>query len=91
MLKRTISRLLLSLIVITGLAGTLKDNSISSKERKFAVGLMKESKEAVIKSTHGLSPAQLNFKASAKNGQSGNVFIILQEQKNYCGICLKAV
>ncbi|MGB3007977.1 MAG: DinB family protein [Chitinophagaceae bacterium] len=64
MLKRTISRLLLSLIVITGLAGTLKDNSISSKERKFAVGLMKESKEAVIKSTQGLSKAQLNFKAS---------------------------
>jgi len=64
MLKRTISRSLLSLLVITGLAGTIKDNSISNKERKFAIGLMKETKEAVIKSSHGLSKSQLNFKAT---------------------------
>lgn len=64
MLKRTISRSLLSLLVITGLAGTLKDNSISFKERKYAVVLMKETKEAAIKCTVGLSKAQLNFKSS---------------------------
>jgi hypothetical protein len=64
MLKRTIGRSLLTLLVVTGLAGTINDNSISKKERKFAAGLMKETKDAAIKSVEGLSDAQLNFKAA---------------------------
>ena len=64
MLKRTKGRLLLTLLVITGLAGTLKDTSLSHKERKSAMTLMKDSKTAALKSIKGLSEAQLNFKSS---------------------------
>jgi hypothetical protein len=64
MLKRTKGRLLLTLLVITGLAGTLKDTSISNKERKSAITLMKETKGDVAKSVKGLSEKQLNFKVS---------------------------
>jgi|SRR5436190_368303 len=64
MLKRTKGLLLLTLLVITGLAGTLKDSTISQKERKSATNLMKETKADVLKSVKGLSDAQLNFKAA---------------------------
>lgn len=64
MLKRTKGRLLLTLLVITGLAGTLKDNAISGKERKEAVNLLKETRAEVIKSVKGLSNAQLDFRAA---------------------------
>ena len=64
MLKRTKGRLLLTLLVITGLAGTLKDTSLSHKERKSAMSLMKDTKVAALKSVKGLSNAQLNFKAA---------------------------
>ena len=64
MLKRTKGRLLLTLLVITGLAGTLKDTSLSHKERKSAMSLMKDTKVAALKSVKGLSKAQLNFKAA---------------------------
>ena len=65
MLKRTKGRLLLTLLVITGLAGTLKETSISEKERKTATGLLKDTKTDMLKSVKGLSEAQLDFKASA--------------------------
>jgi hypothetical protein len=61
MLKRTKGRLLLTLLVVTGLAGTLNDTSISSKERKVSSHLMKDSKTDLIKSVRGLSDAQLNY------------------------------
>ncbi len=64
MLKRTQGRLLLSLLVITGLAGTLNDSSLSHKERKSAMNLMKDTKADVLKSVKGLSDKQLNFKAT---------------------------
>jgi hypothetical protein len=64
MLKRTFGRSLLALLVITGLAGTLKDNSISKKERKHALGMLKTTKEDAVSAAKGLSEAQLNFKAA---------------------------
>lgn len=64
MLKRTKGCLLLALLVITGLAGTMNDNSLSYKERKSAINLMKESKDEVLKSVKGLSEVQLNFKSA---------------------------
>src|SRR5262245_53206455 len=64
MLKRTKGRFLLTLLVITGLAGTLNDTAISSKERKVSANLMKDTKTDLIKSIKGLSDAQLNFKAA---------------------------
>lgn len=64
MLKRTIGRSLLALLVITGLAGTINDSSLSKKERKYAISLMRETRDDAIKSTRGLSDAQLNYKAT---------------------------
>ena len=64
MLKRTMGRSLLTLLVITGLAGTINDFSLSKQERKSAISLMKETKADVLKSVKGLSEAQLNFKAA---------------------------
>lgn len=64
MLKRTLGRSLLVLIVIAGLAGTVNDSSITQKERKTAVNLMKTTKSDVLNSTKGLSAAQLQFRAA---------------------------
>jgi hypothetical protein len=64
MLKRTIGRSLLTLLVITGLAGTIDDNSISKAERKYATGLMKETYKDAVKSVKFLSEVQLNFKTA---------------------------
>jgi hypothetical protein len=65
MLKRTKGLLLLTLLVITGLAGTINDSSLSKKERKSVTGLMKSSRNDVFAAIKGLSEAQLNFKPSA--------------------------
>jgi hypothetical protein len=64
MLKRTKGRLLLALLVITGLAGTIHVDSISQKERKFALKEMKETKSEALQSVKGLSEEQLNFKTA---------------------------
>jgi hypothetical protein len=56
--------MLLALLVVTGFAGTLRPTSMSGKERKFAVGLMKDTKSDVLKTVKGLSDAQLNFRAA---------------------------
>jgi hypothetical protein len=64
MLKRTKGLWLLSLLVITGLAGTLNSGSISKKERKTAVSLMKDTRADLIRDVKGLSEAQLNFKTA---------------------------
>ena len=64
MLKRTMGRSLLTLLVITGLAGTINDSSLSKKERKFGISLMKDTRDDVLKTTSGLSETQMNFKAA---------------------------
>jgi hypothetical protein len=64
MIKRTTGRLLLLLLVVTGFAGTVSDNTISKSQRKYAAGLMKETYKDAVKSVKGLSEAQLNFKAA---------------------------
>jgi hypothetical protein len=64
MLKRTKGRLLLTLLVITGLAGTLNDASLTGKERKVVVNSLKDTKTNLLKGIKDLSDAQLNFKAA---------------------------
>jgi hypothetical protein len=64
MLKRTKGYLLLTLLVLTGLAGNTHSSSISSKERKALTNQLKDSKATFLKSVKGLSEAQLNFKAA---------------------------
>ncbi|MBS1919280.1 MAG: DinB family protein [Bacteroidetes bacterium] len=65
MLKRTQGRLLLTLLVITGLAGTLNNTSLSQKERKYVINLMKDGRAELFKVTEGFSERQLNFKHSS--------------------------
>jgi len=60
MLKRKTGRYLLTLLVITGLAGTIESNVISKKERKYALALVKSFREDALKNMRGLSEAQLN-------------------------------
>lgn len=62
MLKRTKGYVLLTLLVITGLAGTLNNTTLSNKERKFAITYLKETKNDILNATKDLSDAQLNFK-----------------------------
>jgi hypothetical protein len=67
MLKRTIGRFLLTVLVVTGLAGTIKHNAITEPERKFASGMLKDTRSEVLKSVKGLSEAQLNYKISPES------------------------
>jgi SpoVK/Ycf46/Vps4 family AAA+-type ATPase len=64
MLKRKMGRYLLTLLVITGLAGTVNNNTLSKEERKYAAALMKDTYKEAVKSAKGLSEAQLNFKTA---------------------------
>lgn len=64
MLKRTMGRSLLTLLVITGLAGTINDTAPTKQERKTAINLMKDTRSEVLKSPRGLSEAQMNFKSA---------------------------
>lgn len=64
MLKRTKGRFLLTVLVITGLAGTLKNSSLTSQERKLVINELKDSKSELLKSIKGLSEQQLNYKPS---------------------------
>lgn len=56
--------ILLTMLIISGLAGTPTDNSLSKKERKFATDHMKTTKTDVLSAVKGLTDAQLNFKTS---------------------------
>jgi hypothetical protein len=58
MLKRTKGRLLLTLLVVTGFAGTLNTASLSSKERKVIVAAIKDNKTELVKKLRGLSEVQ---------------------------------
>ncbi|MCG2614369.1 DinB family protein [Terrimonas sp. NA20] len=61
MLQRTKGRLLLALLVITGMAGTPGNMTLSAEERKFCVGQLKKSRNELISSLNKLSPQQLSF------------------------------
>ncbi len=64
--KRTKGYTLLLLLVLTGLAGRQSTTTITSKERRFLIEELKESRAGVQKSIKGLSEQQLNFKSSEK-------------------------
>jgi len=83
MLKRTTGRLLLTLLVITGLAGTLNNSSLSPKERKQAILLIKNSRKQVLTSIEGLSAKQLKYKPSSKDCSIGELIMIMAlKEKN---------
>lgn len=63
MRRKKTGYILLAMLVITGLAGTIS-GSISGKERRLALNLLKNSKTDVLQSLKGLSGKQLDFKAA---------------------------
>lgn len=65
MLKRTKGHLLLTLLVITGLAGTLNNSTLSQKERKYLVTSLKDSRTEILEDMKDLSEAQVNFRPAA--------------------------
>lgn len=64
MRKRKWGYMLLAALVVSGIAGTPGNDTLSKAERKIAINYFKESRARVIKATKGLSEEQLNFKPS---------------------------
>ncbi|HVT84381.1 MAG TPA: DinB family protein [Chitinophagaceae bacterium] len=83
MLKRTQGRLLLTLLVITGLAGTLNNTSLSFQERKNAINLVKDGRKELTDAVGGLSDAQLNFKTTSDSWSIKQcIYHIASSEKN---------
>src|SRR6266480_3590785 len=89
MIKRTTGRLLLTLLVITGLAGTLNNSSLSQKERKQAISLIKNSRKEVLNSIKGLSPRQLKYKSSSKEPSIGELIMTMALREKNCSDQIK--
>ena len=64
MLKRTKGILLLTLLVLTGMAGRMSSETINGQERKILLAHLKDTRNDLLKSVKGLSEAQLIFKPS---------------------------
>lgn len=62
MFKRTKGYFLLTMLVLTGLAGKMHTNILTTKERRTLVTELKTSKNDFLKAVEGLSTKQLNFK-----------------------------
>jgi hypothetical protein len=62
MFKRTKGYFLLTMLVLTGLAGRMHSNILTTKERLTLVTELKTSKKDFLRSVEGLSARQFNFK-----------------------------
>ena len=91
MLKRTKGRLLITLLVTTGLAGTLNNSSLSQKERKQAISLNKNSRIEVLNSVNGLSPHQMNYKLSPGEPSIGELIIDMVAMEKKCSDEIKTI
>ena len=69
MFKRTKGYLLLTMLVLTGLAGRLHSDTLSGKERRILIKELKTSRAQLAGAIEGLSNKQFNFKSS-KSGAS---------------------
>jgi uncharacterized damage-inducible protein DinB len=83
MLKRTKGRILLTMLVITGLAGTINNSTLSNQERKFAVSQLKDTRTDLLSTIKKLSAQQLDFKSSRDSWSIGECIshISLTEKK----------
>lgn len=62
MLKRTKSYWLLTLLVLTGFAGSFETNSLTGKERKILVADLKQTRKTLLQKVEGLNETQLAFR-----------------------------
>lgn len=91
MIKRTTGRLLLALLVTTGLAGTLNNSSLSQKERKQAINLIKSSRSEVLNAVSNLSARQINYKASSKDMSIGELITEMVSLEQSCSGEIKTI
>jgi hypothetical protein len=66
MFKRTKGYILLTMLVLTGLAGRMHSNILTTKERHTLVTELKSSRNDFLKNIDGLSARQMRFKARKK-------------------------
>lgn len=62
MFKRNKGYFLLTMLVLTGLAGKLHSDTLTTKERHYLASGLKTSRNDFFKSVEGLSSRQLNFR-----------------------------
>lgn len=62
MLRRTKGRILLAMLVVTGLAGTINNSTLSNKERKLALTQLKDTRAALPGNIRTLSENQLSYR-----------------------------
>jgi len=67
MFKRTKGYFLLTMLVLTGLAGRIHSNILTTKERHILVTELKSSTNDFLKHVDGLSSKQMNFKTRRKD------------------------
>src|SRR5689334_12113521 len=78
MFKRTKGYILLTMLVLTGLAGRIHTDSLHGKERKLLVTEIKSDRNALLEELNGLSVKQFNFQV-----QGRSIKKCIQEQINY--------
>ena len=83
MLKRTKGRILLSLLVFTGFAGTLRNSTLTSQERKFVTSNFKDTRTELLKTIKSLSARQLNYKKAAGQVSVKECFYQLVSTEEY--------
>ncbi|GEM_PF-1391127 len=83
MLRRKKGYILLAMLVLTGLAGTVKPTATTVKERKTVVTGLKESRDNLFSQVSKLSLAQLTFKPSLQQPSIAELLQIqLELEKN---------
>jgi len=79
MLKRTKLYLLVTLLVLTGFAGSLHTGSISGNERRLLVSTLRSSRNAILNEIKDLSPNQMNWKAAGPSIRQQFDFLLQAE------------
>ncbi|HWI91951.1 MAG TPA: hypothetical protein VNT20_11795 [Flavisolibacter sp.] len=90
MFKRTKGYFLLTMLVLTGLAGRMHTNILTTKERRTLVTELKSSRNDFLKSIEGLSPKQCNFRPGKKELSVKECVYKLASIENYLWTTAKA-
>ncbi len=71
------------MLVLTGFAGRIHTDTLTTKERRFLFTELKSSKTGLIKSVEGLSDLQLNFKPGKKEPSiRDHIYKLVSTEKN---------
>ncbi|MDB5195641.1 MAG: hypothetical protein JWP88_11 [Flaviaesturariibacter sp.] len=84
MLKKTRGYILLTLLVLTGFAGQVSNQTISSTERSLLVTQLKTTKAALLQSLSGLSDKQLTFRPAKGTRSIAEELLWLEASQKQC-------